>query len=40
VDGKYEFARDWRGPFLSGSFTADQTHLSAWARELRSSLAT
>ena len=40
VDGKYEFARDWRGPMLSGSFTADQTHLSAWARELRSALAT
>src|SRR5438128_8581377 len=27
VDGKYEFGRDWRGPFLSGSFSADQTHL-------------
>jgi hypothetical protein len=40
VDGKYRFARDWRGPFLSGSFTADQTHLNAWARELRSALAT
>ena len=40
VDGKYKFGPDWRGPFLSGSFTADQTHLSAWARELRSALAT
>jgi hypothetical protein len=40
VDGKYKFGRDWRGPFLSGSFTADQTHLSAWARELRTELAT
>jgi hypothetical protein len=40
VDGKYEFARDWRGPFLSGSFTADQSHLRAWAGELRSALAT
>ena len=39
VDGKYKFGRDWRGPFLSGSFTADQTHLSAWASELRSALA-
>jgi hypothetical protein len=34
VDGKYEFGRDWRGPFLSGSFSADQTHLRAWAKEL------
>ena len=40
VDGKFKFARDWRGPFLSGSFTADQTHLRIWARELRSALAT
>jgi len=40
VDGKYKLGRDWRGPFLSGSFTADQTHLSVWARELRSALAT
>ena len=40
VDGKYRFERDWRGPCLSGSFTADQTHLSAWVRELRSELAT
>ena len=40
VDGKYRFERDWRGPCLSGSFTADQTHLGAWARELRSALAT
>jgi hypothetical protein len=39
VDGKDEFARDWRGPFLSGSFSADQTHLRAWAKELRSALA-
>jgi hypothetical protein len=39
VDGKYEFGRDWRGPFLSGSFTADQTHLRGWAGELRSALA-
>src|SRR5262245_40145922 len=38
VDGKYEFGRDWRGPFLSGSFAADQTHLRAWAAELRSAL--
>jgi hypothetical protein len=40
VDGKYKFGRDWRGPFLSGSFAADQTHLRAWAGELRSALAT
>jgi hypothetical protein len=40
VDGKYRFERDWRGPCLSGSFTADQTHLGAWAKELRSALAT
>jgi hypothetical protein len=40
VDGIYKFGRDWRGPFLSGSFTADQTHLFTWARELRSALAT
>jgi hypothetical protein len=40
VDGKYRFERDWRGPCLSGSFTADQTHLAAWIRELRSALAT
>jgi len=40
VDGKYRFGRDWRGPFLSGSFTADQTHLRAWAAELRSALGT
>jgi hypothetical protein len=40
VDGKYKFGSDWRGPFLSGAFTADQTHLSAWARELRSALTT
>lgn len=39
VDGKYKFSRDWRGPFLSGSFSADQTHLRAWAKELRSALA-
>lgn len=39
VDGKYEFGCDWRGPFLSGSFSADQTHLRAWAGELRSALA-
>ena len=39
VDGKYEFGRDWRGPFLSGSFSADQTHLRAWANDLRSALA-
>jgi len=40
VDGKYRFGRDWRGPFLSGTFTADQTHLRAWAGELRTALAT
>jgi hypothetical protein len=40
IDGKYKLGRDWRGPFLSGSFTADQTHLRAWAGELRSALAT
>jgi hypothetical protein len=40
LDGKYEFGRDWRGPFLSGSFSADQTHLRAWAMELRTALAT
>jgi hypothetical protein len=40
VDGKYMLGRDWRGPFLSGSFTADQTHLRAWAGELRSALVT
>jgi hypothetical protein len=39
VDGKYEFAPDSRGPFLSGSFTADQTHLRAWAIELKAALA-
>jgi hypothetical protein len=39
VDGKYEFCRDWRGPSLSGSFTADQTHLRAWANELKAALA-
>jgi hypothetical protein len=39
VDGKYEFGRDWRGPFLSGPFTADQTHLRAWANELKVALA-
>jgi hypothetical protein len=38
VDGKYEFGRDWRGPFLSGSFSADQAHLRAWAKELRTIL--
>lgn len=40
VDGKYRFERDWRGPCLSGFFRADQTHLRAWAGELRSALAT
>lgn len=40
VDGKYKLGRDWRGPFLSGSFAADQTHLRAWAGELRSALST
>lgn len=40
VDGKYRFERDWRGPCLSGSFAADQTHLGVWARELRSALTT
>ncbi len=39
VDGKYQLGPDWRGPFLSGSFTADQTHLRAWAKELRAALA-
>jgi hypothetical protein len=39
VEGKYEFARDWRGPCLSGSFTADQTHLRLWAKELRQALS-
>jgi hypothetical protein len=39
VDGEYKFGRDWRGPFLSGSFTADQTHLRAWAKELKAALA-
>lgn len=39
VDGKYTFGRDWRGPFLSGSFTADQTHLRSWAKELKAALA-
>jgi hypothetical protein len=39
VEGRYEFNRDWRGPTLSGSFTADQTHLVAWAKELRRALA-
>jgi hypothetical protein len=38
VDGKYEFGRSWRGPFLSGSFSADQTHLRTWAKELRAAL--
>lgn len=38
VEGKYEFAPDWRGPFLSGSFTADQTHLRAWAEDLKNTL--
>jgi hypothetical protein len=40
VDGKYRFERNWLGPCLSGSFSADQTHLRAWAKELRSALAT
>ena len=40
IDGKYEFARDCRGPRLSGSFTADQTHLREWARDLKRALAT
>lgn len=40
VDGKFRFERDWRGPCLSGSFAADQTHLGAWARELRAALGT
>jgi hypothetical protein len=39
VDCKYEFGRDWRGPFLSGSFSADQTHLRAWAKDLKTILA-
>ncbi|HTU19988.1 MAG TPA: hypothetical protein VMG10_18130 [Gemmataceae bacterium] len=39
VEGNYEFGRDWRGPFLSGSFSADQTHLRAWAQDLRTVLA-
>jgi hypothetical protein len=39
VDGTYEFRRDWRGPFLSGSFSADQTHLWAWAKDLKAALA-
>jgi hypothetical protein len=39
VDGKYQLGRDWRGPFLSGSFSADQTHLRAWANELKAALA-
>jgi hypothetical protein len=39
VDGTYEFRRDWRGPCLSGWFSADQTHLRAWAEELRAILA-
>ena len=38
VEGNYEFAPDWRGPFLSGSFSADQTHLGAWAKELKVAL--
>jgi hypothetical protein len=38
VEGKYEFGPDWRGPFLSGSFSADQTHLCAWAKELKVAL--
>jgi hypothetical protein len=38
VDGKYEFGRDWRGPFLSGSFSADQAHLVSWVKELASAL--
>jgi len=38
VDGKFEFGPDWRGPFLSGLFSADQTHLRAWANELRAAL--
>jgi hypothetical protein len=38
VDGKYKFGRDWRGPFLSGSFTVDQTHLRLWAKELKLAL--
>ncbi|HEV3146711.1 MAG TPA: hypothetical protein VGZ47_22685 [Gemmataceae bacterium] len=38
IDGSYEFARDWRGPRLSGSFSADQTHLVAWSEELKAAL--
>ena len=40
IDGKYRYERDWRRPCLSGSFTADQTPLNEWARELRTALAT
>jgi hypothetical protein len=39
IEGKYEFWRDWRGPCLSGSFSADQTHLALWASELGRALA-
>jgi hypothetical protein len=38
VEGKYEFRRDWPGPVLSGSFSADQTHLWAWVKELTAAL--
>jgi hypothetical protein len=38
VEGTFEFTRDWRGPVLSGSFAADQTHLASWARALREGL--
>jgi hypothetical protein len=39
LEGTYEFTRDWRGPCLSGRFSADQTHLACWAQELRVALA-
>lgn|SRR5262249_21691897 len=38
LEGCYEFSRDWRGPSLSGAFSADQTHLVGWAWELRAAL--
>jgi hypothetical protein len=38
VEGSYEFARDWRGPRMCGSFSADQTHLVGWVHELKAVL--
>jgi hypothetical protein len=38
VTGIYEFARELRGPKLSGQFESDQTFLTGWASQLRDAL--